>query len=228
MGHINADNHPGLYRYSQEVRQYPELTEEQYASVIADLKQPEGSDVYQDAREKLICSHLGMVIAMAVYTIHHYSGLSMEDFVGIGNLALVKRFDRFNPDKGIKFASYMKKVIVRCEYADVKSRLAWERDEDVDVESIGIVRAYDNAYLTHRMEKALLTLSKDELRVIRMLFYSDSAPDYASTARTLHRTERGLHKTLEGIYAKLRPQLSDLLCGGDKMYITPKGGENEH
>ena len=27
MGHINADNHPGLYRYSQEVRQYPELTD---------------------------------------------------------------------------------------------------------------------------------------------------------------------------------------------------------
>ena len=228
MEHINADTHPGLHRYSQEIRQYPELTEEQYASAIADLKRPEGSDAYQDARDKLICSHLGMVIAMAVYTIHRYSGLSMEDFVGIGNLALVECFDGFDPDKGVKFASYMKKVIVRCEYANVKLHVTWERDEDVDVESIGIVRAYDNDYLTHRMERALLTLSKDELRIIRMLFYSANEPDYAATARTLHRTERGLRKTLEDIYAKLRPQLDDLLCGGDKMYITPKGGENEH
>jgi len=228
MIYVSPDIHPGLHRYSQELRRYPELTEERYASVIADLKRPEGSDAYQNAREKMICSHLGMVIAMAVNTIHRYYGLSMEDYVGIGNQALVERFKRFDPDKGVKFASYMKKVIVRSEYANVKSHVTWERDEDVDVESIGIVCACDNDYLRHRMEKALLTLSKEELRIIRMLFYSDNAPDYVSTARTLHRTERGLRKTLEGIYAKLRPQLGDLLCGGDKMYITPKGGENEH
>ena len=48
MEHINADTHPGLHRYSLEIRRYPELTEEQYASVIADLKQPEGSDAYQN------------------------------------------------------------------------------------------------------------------------------------------------------------------------------------
>ena len=177
MGHIHADIHPGLHRYSQEVRRYPELTEEQYASVIADLKPPEGSDAYQNAREKLICSHLGMVLGMAVKTIFQYYGLSMEDFVGIGNLALVERFERFDPDKGVKFATYMKKIIVRYEYASVKSHVTWERDEEVDVESIGIVRANDNGCLTRRMEQALLTLSADELRVVRMLFCSADEPD---------------------------------------------------
>lgn len=228
MIEINAVKHPGLHRYARELRQYPELTKEQYHAVIADLKQPEKNDVYQTAREKLICSHLGMVLTMAVNTIHRYYGLSMEDFVGIGNLMLVKYFDHFDPDKGVRFSSYMKKVIVRSEYASVKSHITWERDEDVDPDSIGIVRSNASGYLEQRMERALMTLSNDELRIIRMLFYSANGYDYAATARTLHRTKRGLRKTLESIYEKLRPQLSDLRCGGDRVYITSKGGDHEH
>ncbi len=228
MIEINAVKHPGLHRYARELRQYPELTKEQYHAVISDLKQPEKNDVYQAAREKLICSHLGMVLTMAVNTIHRYYGLSMEDFVGIGNLMLVKYFDHFDPDKGVRFSSYMKKVIVRSEYASVKSHITWERDEDVDPDSIGIVRSNASGYLEQRMERALMTLSNDELRIIRMLFYSANGYDYAATARTLHRTKRGLRKTLESIYEKLRPQLSDLRCGGDRVYITSKGGDHEH
>ena len=228
MIEINAVKHLGLHRYARELRQYPELTKEQYHAVISDLKQPEKNDVYQAAREKLICSHLGMVLTMAVNTIHRYYGLSMEDFVGIGNLILVKYFDHFDPDKGIRFSSYMKKVIVRSEYASVKSHITWERDEDVDPDSIGIVRGNAGGYLEQRMERALMTLSNDELRIIRMLFYSANGYDYAATARTLHRTKRGLRKTLESIYEKLRPQLSDLRCGGDRVYITSKGGDHEH
>lgn len=228
MIEINAVKHPGLHRYARELRQYPELTKEQYHAVISDLKQPEKNDVYQAAREKLICSHLGMVLTMAVNTIHRYYGLSMEDFVGIGNLMLVKYFDHFDPDKEVRFSSYMKKVIVRSEYASVKSHITWERDEDVDPDSIGIVRSNASGYLEQRMERALMTLSNDELRIIRMLFYSANGYDYAATARTLHRTKRGLRKTLESIYEKLRPQLSDLRCGGDRVYITSKGGDHEH
>ena len=228
MIEINAVKHPGLHRYARELRQYPELTKEQYHAVISDLKQPEKNDVYQAAREKLICSHLGMVLTMAVNTIHRYYGLSMEDFVGIGNLMLVKYFDHFDPDKGVRFSSYMKKIIVRSEYASVKSHITWERDEDVDPDSIGIVRSNASGYLEQRMERALMTLSNDELRIIRMLFYSANGYDYAATARTLHRTKRGLRKTLESIYEKLRPQLSDLRCGGDRVYITSKGGDHEH
>lgn len=228
MIEINAVKHPGLHRYARELRQYPELTKEQYHAVISDLKQPEKNDVYQAAREKLICSHLGMVLTMAVNTIHRYYGLSMEDFVGIGNLMRVKYFDHFDPDKEVRFSSYMKKVIVRSEYASVKSHITWERDEDVDPDSIGIVRSNPSGYLEQRMERALMTLSNDELRIIRMLFYSANGYDYAATARTLHRTKRGLRKTLESIYEKLRPQLSDLRCGGDRVYITSKGGDHEH
>ena len=208
MIEINAVKHPGLHRYARELRQYPELTKEQYHAIISDLKQPEKNDVYQAAREKLICSHLGMVLTMAVNTIHRYYGLSMEDFVGIGNLMLVKYFDHFDPDKGVRFSSYMKKIIVRSEYASVKSHITWERDEDVDPDSIGIVRSNAGGYLEQRMERALMTLSNDELRIIRMLFYSANGYDYAATARTLHRTKRGLRKTLESIYEPISKRLA--------------------
>ena len=208
MIEINAVKHPGLHRYARELRQYPELTKEQYHAVISDLKQPEKNDVYQAAREKLICSHLVMVLTMAVNTIHRYYGLSMEDFVGIGNLMLVKYFDHFDPDKEVRFSSYMKKVIVRSEYASVKSHITWERDEDVDPDSIGIVRSNAGGYLEQRMERALMTLSNDELRIIRMLFYSANGYDYAATARTLHRTKRGLRKTLESIYEPISKRLA--------------------
>ena len=87
---LNHDEHPGLYRYAIELLNYPELTEEEYAAVMADLKKPEDDPLYLAAQEKLICSHLGMVLSMAINTSFKYYGLSMEDFVGIGNLMLVK------------------------------------------------------------------------------------------------------------------------------------------
>ena len=74
MININADEHPGLHRYSLELAKYPELTETQYNSVISDLKQPEGSVLYQNARETLICSHLAMILGMAKDTYRKYYG----------------------------------------------------------------------------------------------------------------------------------------------------------
>ncbi|MBE6377086.1 MAG: hypothetical protein E7050_11590 [Lentisphaerae bacterium] len=99
MVNINADEHPGLHRYSLELAKYPELTESQYNSVLSDLKQPEGCVLYQNARETLICSHLAMILGMAKDTYRKYYGLSMEDYVGLGNIAMVTKFSRFNVRK---------------------------------------------------------------------------------------------------------------------------------
>ena len=63
---LNHDEHPGLYRYAIELLNYPELTEEEYAAVMADLKNPEDDPLYLAAQEKLICSHLGMVLSITV------------------------------------------------------------------------------------------------------------------------------------------------------------------
>ena len=102
---INADAHPGLHRYSLELAKYPELSEEQYASVLSDLKQPEGSVLYQNARETLICSHLAMILGMAKDTYRRYYGLSMEDYVGLGNMVMVTKFSRFKIGQKAPFAA---------------------------------------------------------------------------------------------------------------------------
>ena len=220
MEHINADTHPGLHRYSLEIRRYPELTEEQYASVIADLKQPEGSDAYQNAREKLICSHLGMVLAMAIHTIHRYYGLSMEDFVGIGNLALVECFDGFDSDKGVKFASYMKKVIVRCEYANVKLHVTWERDEDVDVESIGVMDSFPTETVYDSLYRALDELTESEMEIIRYSFFDEFEPDDRQIARKLRISKNYLVETRRGILEKLRRRLKSCRYCSDQRYYV--------
>lgn len=228
MEHINADTHPGLHRYSLEIRRYPELTEEQYASVIADLKQPEGSDAYQNAREKLICSHLGMVLAMAIHTIHRYYGLSMEDFVGIGNLALVECFDGFDPDKGVKFASYMKKVIVRCEYANVKLHVTWERDEDVDVESIGTEDPFHVGADYEPLYHALDELSESEMEIIRYSFFDEFEPSDRQIARKLGISKNYLVETRRDILEKLRRRLKSCrYCSDQRYYVETNNRAGE-
>ena len=228
MEHINADTHPGLHRYSLELLQYPKLTKEQYASVIADLKQPEGSDAYQNAREKLICSHLGMVLAMAIHTIHRYYGLSMEDFVGIGNLALVECFDGFDPDKGVKFASYMKKVIVRCEYANVKLHVTWERDEDVDVESIGTEDPFHVGADYEPLYHALDELSESEMEIIRYSFFDEFEPSDRQIARKLGISKNYLVETRRDILEKLRRRLKSCrYCSDQRYYVETNNRAGE-
>ena len=135
---INADDHPGLHRYSLELAKYPELSEEQYTSVLSDLKQPEESALYQNAREALICSPLAMILGMAKDTYRRYYGLSMEDYVGLGDMAMVTKFSRFKVGQQVPFSAYMKKVIERYILANVKKHVVWDRAEDVDIELVGI------------------------------------------------------------------------------------------
>jgi hypothetical protein len=67
MVEVDQDEHPGLYRYSIELQEYPELTDEQYAGVMTDLEKPEDDPAHIAAREKMICAHLGMILATAIH-----------------------------------------------------------------------------------------------------------------------------------------------------------------
>ena len=207
MEHINADTHPGLHRYSLEIRRYPELTEEQYASVIADLKQPEETALYQNAREKMICSHLGMVLGLGVLTIYNYYGLSLEDYVGIGNQALLERFNRFDPDRGVPFSSYMRKVIVRYEYAALKEHLVWDRAGDVDVELVGTNDTFFDCPDYDYLYRAIGDLSGLEQAIIHYSFFDDFAPKDREIARKLRISKSHLVETRRKTLEKLRRML---------------------
>ena len=222
MVEIDPNKHPGLYRYSLELVEYPELTDEQYASVMADLRRPVDDPVHESAREKLICSHLGMVLSMAVNTSFHYYGLSMEDFVGIGNHALVERFSYFKPNRNARFAGYMRKVVERWVYGNLKAYIVWERDDGVDMEAVGW--DYADAQFHECVEKvhnAVATLNREERRIVELLFFSSEQPRLASVAERLRRTPDGLKKSLNIIYEKLRPRLREVRFPTRRIIITP-------
>ena len=229
MIEVDQDKHPGLYRYAIELLEYPELTDEQYAAAIADLKKPDDDAAHIAAREKLICAHLGLVLSMAVNTSFHYYGLSMEDFVGIGNHALVKRFDKFKPNKNARFSTYMRKVVERWIYGNLKKHIIWDQADDVDLKLIGNdFSGRRCCEFVRKVEDAIHTLSDEEQTIVRMLFYAAERPDIKAVAKTLHRTENGLKLSFQKICDKLRPQLRGVYRPQWKIIITPKDDDDEN
>ena len=207
MVNINADRHPGLHRYAQELARYPELTEDQYNCVLADLEQPEGSVLYQNARETLICSHLAMILGMAKDTYRKYYGLSMEDYVGLGNMAMVTKFNRFKVGQKVPFAAYMKKVIERYILANVKKHIVWERAEDVDIELVGISDSFAEDRNYDFLHRAIGELSELEQKILHYSFFDDFEPDDREIARKLRISKNYLLEMRQSIFEKLRTKL---------------------
>ena len=204
---INADAHPGLHRYSLELAKYPELSEEQYASVLSDLKQPEKSVLYQNARETLICSHLAMILGMAKDTYRRYYGLSMEDYVGLGNVAMVTKFSRFKPGQKVPFSAYMKKVIERYILANVKKHIVWDRAEDVDIELVGISDSFADDRNYDFLHRAIGELSELEQKILHYSFFDDFEPDDREIARKLRISKNYLTEMRQSIFEKLQDKL---------------------
>ena len=228
MVNINADEHPGLHRYSLELAKYPELTETQYNSVISDLKQPEGSVLYQNARETLICSHLAMILGMAKDTCHRYYGLSMEDYVGLGNMAMVTKFSRFKPGQKVPFSSYMKKVIERYILANVKKHIVWDRDEDVGIESVGRSDSFADDRNYDFLYRAIGELPEIEQKIIHYSFFDDYEPDDREIASKLRISKNFLSETRQKIFEKLRGKLQHrYLPVPNRQYIVEPSKQEE-
>lgn len=228
MIEVDQYKHPGLYRYSIELLEYPELTDEQYTAIMTDLKRPEGDPVREAAREKLIQAHLGMVLGMAVNSSFQYYGLSMEDFVGIGNLALVEKSSYFKPGRNARYATYMKKVIERWVYGRLKSHVTWDRDDDIGVEAVGIDFSKKlNDECVRKIHEAISTLTREERTIVELMYLSHGKPKLEAVAERLHRTPDGLKRSLAKIYDKLRPKLWEVRFPRRRVYITSEGYDED-
>ena len=89
-----------LARYIDYIKRYPVLsaTEEyEYANAWA-------TNHDSDAAEKLITSHLRMVVAVA-YQFKNY-GIPVSELIASGNLGLMQAIQKFNPEKGFRFSTY--------------------------------------------------------------------------------------------------------------------------
>lgn len=90
----------GLEQYIQAIQKFPILSAEQeyeYATKWV-------SDKDQDSGEKLVASHLRLVVSVA-YDFKNY-GIPVADLIASGNLGLMQALQKFDPEKGFRFSTY--------------------------------------------------------------------------------------------------------------------------
>src|SRR6202790_3598759 len=87
---------PGLTHYLEEIRRFPML-ERQEEYMLAKRWREHGD---RDAAHKLVTSHLRLVTKIARY------GLAISEAISEGNVGLMQAVERFEPEKGFRFATY--------------------------------------------------------------------------------------------------------------------------
>jgi len=90
----------GLKRYLDEIRRYPILEAEQ--EFLLGRRWRENGD--RAAANRLVTSHLRLVVKLA-FGYRGY-GLPMGEIISEGNVGLMRAVERFEPDRGFRFASY--------------------------------------------------------------------------------------------------------------------------
>ncbi len=107
-----------MSQYLAEINSVQFLTNnEEYELAVSTLK---GNEI---AREKLISSHLKLVISIA----KKYNGnnVDFDDLIQEGNVGLISAVDNFNPEKGVRLSIYAKQwveeFIKRRVYKDIFS-----------------------------------------------------------------------------------------------------------
>ena len=95
---LTAD--PGLTHYLEEIRRFP-ILERQEEYLLAKRWREHGD---RDAAHKLITSHLRLVTKIA--RDYRGYGLPISDAISEGNVGLMQAVERFEPEKGFRFATY--------------------------------------------------------------------------------------------------------------------------
>src|SRR6202022_2461303 len=91
---------PGLTHYLEEIRRFPML-ERQEEYLLAKRWREHGD---RDAAHKLVTSHLRLVTKIA--RDYRGYGLPIPEVISEGNVGLMQAVERFEPEKGFRFATY--------------------------------------------------------------------------------------------------------------------------
>ena len=95
---VSDDN--SLAQYIQNVQKIPVLTAEQEYEYATKW----GKEHDNLAAEKLVASHLRMVVSVA-YDYKNY-GIPVGDLIASGNMGLMQALQKFDPEKGFRFSTY--------------------------------------------------------------------------------------------------------------------------
>lgn len=88
-----------LRLYLSEVTRIPLLTESEEQDLARRMRCGDRA-----ARERLIVSHLRLVVSVARE--YGETGLDLPDLIQEGNLGLIEAADRFDPERGFRFSTY--------------------------------------------------------------------------------------------------------------------------
>jgi RNA polymerase sigma-32 factor len=91
---------PGLTHYLEEIRRFPML--ERHEEYMLAKRWREHGD--RDAAHKLVTSHLRLVTRIA--RDYRGYGLPISEVISEGNVGLMQAVERFEPEKGFRFATY--------------------------------------------------------------------------------------------------------------------------
>ena len=90
----------GLSRYLADIRKFPILTPEEELAYAKRWREHRD----RDAAFKLVTSHLRLVAKIAMR--YRGYGLPIADMVSEGNIGLMQAVKRFDPDRGVRLATY--------------------------------------------------------------------------------------------------------------------------
>ncbi len=98
----NSNQNDALNAYMNRARKVPYLTADQEVELINQVKQ--GGSAAQRAQDAIVLSHLRLVLSIA----RKYArpNLPLEDLVQEGNLGLFKALEKFQVERGFRFATY--------------------------------------------------------------------------------------------------------------------------
>ncbi len=95
-----VNDETSLAQYIQNIQRFPILSaEEEYEYATRWVR-----DKDSDAAEKLVASHLRMVVSVA-YDFRNY-GVPFAELIASGNMGLMQALQKFDPERGFRFSTY--------------------------------------------------------------------------------------------------------------------------
>jgi RNA polymerase sigma-B factor len=180
------------------------------------------------ARQELVRSHLPLVRAVA----RRFGGRGedLEELVQVGSLALVKASGRFDPDRGVAFASFAAPAVeggIRRHLRDRSGRATRVApgapdSGDAAAQPAGEPDSIDESEFRLLLADGLRVLDERERRIVFLRFHADMTERQIASAIGISQAH--VSRLLEGALVKLRGEFtapSDAADPGDTTETPP-------
>jgi RNA polymerase sigma-B factor len=164
------------------------------------------------ARQELVRSHLPLVRAVA----RRYGGRGedLEELVQVGSLALVKASGRFDPDRGVAFASFATPAVeggIRRHLRDRSGRANRVASNSPDAGEVaasptGELDSTDESEFRLLLADGLRVLDERERRIVFLRFHGDMTE--RQIASSIGISQAHVSRLLEGALVKLRAEFT--------------------